>query len=255
MTDFRRFAATRLGHRAGFRIFTVSAACSLALVLAGCRTVSIGEPVSIPIPQTLAEPEAQRLVAEWIEGDRLRTRGSGPRTRGRRARWQIEEWQPGSIVAVYAWRSHVLRVELEFEDRTTRLAIGDSENLKQSSARIHERAKVLAMELAQNIRLAYAKLAMQPPGSRPAASARTGGTKRSFCSARWPGDAGERTRCERAQRRAYGRLQPMIAQVEAAPSTFQSQRLRACYANTKTAGAADWEALERCFHATPASIR
>ena len=255
MTDRQQFAAVRLGRRPRLRIVSVSAACALAFALAGCRTTSIGEPVSIPIPQTLTEPEAQRLVAEWIEGDRLRTPRSGPRTRRRPVRWQIEEWQPGSIVAVQSWQSHVLRVRLEFADHTTRLEIGDSENLKQSSTRIHKRAKVLATELAQNLRLAYAKVAMHPAESPRAASASSGAATRSLCRSLWPGDARERARCERAQRRSQGRLQPMIAQVEAAPSTFQSKRLRACYARTKTADGADWEALERCFYSTPASVR
>jgi len=215
----------------------------------------IGEPITIQIPANLSEEEAQGLVTEFVQGDKRNTtaRGSGSVSRKLRGKWRIEQWKPGSMVAAYSWRSHLLRVNIEFANRTALLEIGESANLRQSSQRIHKIAKALEMELAQDVRLGFAKAALrqQPQGSY--ASRRSGSKKPSFCGSMWGRDPGEQASCQRAQNRSYDRLLPVISQAKAAATTSESKKLKACYARSKTWAGADWEAIERCFYSPPAS--
>ncbi len=104
------------------------------------------------------------------------------------------------------------------------------------------------MELAQDIRLTYAKIGMhqRPQGSD--AYQRTGLKKSTLCSSMWEEDPQEQARCQRAQRRSYDRLGPLISQLTARPVSLESQRLRACYEGTQTRAGADWEAIEGCFY-------
>jgi len=248
-------ATTPLARRAGLRGLAVAAACSFAFGLAGCRTTEIGAPVAIAIPQNLTEAEAQHLVVDFLDGRLPQSRSSGRVTRRRLGRWQIERWEPGSLVAAYAWRAHILRVHLAFADGTTLLEIGDSANLHQSAKRIHKQAKTLAMELGQDLRFAYARagMAKRTPGAVARKSPES--QEPSFCHSRWGDDPRERASCQRAQRRSYDRLRPSIAQVEARPTAVESKRLRACYTRTQTGFGPDWEAVERCFYSPPASMR
>ncbi len=248
-------ATILLARRTGLRSLAVAAACSLAFGTSGCRTTEIGAPAAIRIPQNLTEAEAQRLVGDLIDGKLPQSRSSGRVTRRRLGRWRIEGWEPGSMVASYSWQAHILRIHIAFADRTTSLEIGDSENLHQSAKRIHKRAKALAMELGQDIRHSYARAGMAQQTPRPVARQSTEATKPSLCLSQWGDDPHERARCQRAQRRAYDRLRPLIAQVEARPTTVESKRLRACYARTKAGASPDWEALEQCFYSLPASAR
>jgi hypothetical protein len=114
---------------------------------------------------------------------------------------------------------------------------------------------VLALELAQGIRLDFtdAALHQRPPGSF--ASQRSGSEKPSFCTSMWEGDPQEQASCARAQRRSYDRLRPLISEAKTRSSSVESTRLRKCYSRTQTWAGADWEAIERCFYSSPASVR
>lgn len=249
MTDPDVRARTQPGRRAGPWSFAVAAACALAFMLTGCRTTRIGEPVAIRIPSNLSEEGAQSLVTKFIDDKLFRSKSIGTETRKIRGNWRIEYWEPGSMIAVYSWRKYLLRVNITFANRTTFLEIGESAELHQSATRIHKRAKRLAIELAQDIRLAYAQIGMyqRPRGS--VTSQRTGSKKSSLCHSMWEGDPQEQASCQRAQRRSYDRLRPLISEMKAGSSSLESRRLRACNERTQTwAGETDWEALERCFH-------
>jgi hypothetical protein len=152
------------------------------------------------------------------------------------------------MVVVYSWRKYLLRVNIAFANQTTLLEIGKSEGLSQSATRIHKRPKRLAMELAQDIRLAYAKMGMsqRPQGSD--AYQRTRFKNSALCSSMWEEDPQEQASCQRAQRRSYDRLRPMISQLKVEPAALESKRLRACYEGTKVWAGADWEAIERCYY-------
>jgi hypothetical protein len=257
MADHHKRAGSWPGSRALLGKSEMAVACLLAFGLAGCVTTMIGEPIAIRIPANLSEEEAQGLVTEFVEGNKRNTsaRASGSIYRKVHGKWQIEQWEPGSMVAVYSWRSHLLRVNIEFANRTALLEIGESANLRQSSQRIHKIAKALAMELAQDVRLGFAKAALsqRPQGSY--VSQRSGSKKSSFCSSMWEGDVQEQASCKRAQQRSYDRLRPLISEVKTKSSSPESRRLRACYAGTQTWAGADWEAIERCFYSPPASKR
>jgi hypothetical protein len=235
----------------------IAAACSLAFGLAGCVTTRIGEPIAIRIPANLSEEEAQGLVTEFVEGKNGITTGkdSGSIYRKIRGNWQIEQWEPGSMVAAYSWRSHLLRVNIEFANRTVLLKIGESVDLRQSSQRIHKFAKALAMEFAQDIRVDFAKAALRQRSPGSYASQRSGSKKSSFCSSMWEDDLQEQASCLRAQQRSYDRLRPLISEAKSKSSSQGSRRLSACYARTRTWAGADWEAVERCFYSPPASLR
>ncbi len=243
--------------RPALRISAMAATCSLALGLAGCVTTEIGEPLAIRIPSNLSEVEAQGLITEFLEGDTKNTavRGSGPVSRRVRGRWQIEQWERGFMVAAYSWRSHLLRVNIRFTDRMVFFEIGESAKLRQSPQRIHKVAKALAMELAQDVRLDFADAALRqrPQGSYAAQG--SGSNKPSFCSSMWDGDPQEIASCQRAQRRSYDRLRPLISEAKTKSSSVESKRLRKCYAGTQTWAGADWETIERCFYSPPASVQ
>jgi hypothetical protein len=248
VTDPDVRAKTRTGCRTGLWSFALAAACSLAFGLTGCRTIGIGAPVTIQIPQNLTEEGAQSLVTESIDRNLFRSSKSGPETRKRLGHWQIEQWEPGYMVVVYSWRKYILRVNIAFENRTTLLEIGKSEGLLQSATRIHKRPKRLAMELAQEIRLAYAKIGMRQRLQVSDASQRTGLKKSTLCISMWGKDPQEQANCQRAQRRSYDRLRPLISQLKVEPAALESKRLRACYEGTQVWAGADWEAVERCFY-------
>jgi len=248
-------AKNQAGCRTGLWSFALAAACSLAFGLTGCRTIEIGAPVTIQIPQNLTEEGAQSLVTESIDAHLFRSSSSGPETRKRLGHWQVEQWEPGYMVVVYSWRKYILRVNIAFENRTTLLEIGRSEGLAQSATRIHKRPKRLAMELAQEIRLAYAKIGMR---QGPQVSDGFQGTslKKSFlCSSMWKKDPQEKAICQRAQRRSYDRLLPLVNQFKANPTTLESKKLKACYQGTQTWAGTDWEAIERCFYSNQASAQ
>lgn len=257
MADHNKRAGKWSGSGAALRISAMTAACSLAFGLTGCVTTKIGEPLVIRIPSNISEVEAQGLVTEFIEGDNRKTavRGSGPVSRKVRGSWQIEQWEPSSMVAAYSWRSYLLRVNIEFSNRTVLIEIGESENLRQSSQRIHRVAKALAMELAQDVRLEFAEAALRQRPQGSYASQRSGSKKPSFCNSMWEGDPREQVSCQRAQRRSYDRLRPLISEAKTKSSSVESTRLRKCYAGTQTWAGADWEAIERCFYSPPASVR
>lgn len=243
--------------------------CVSCIALTSCRTVEIGGPIEIPIPHNLSEQDAQKLVTLFV--DRT-NRGSGrgasdelrrlfasarrPRSLARRypGRWRVEAWQPGSIVAAYAWNQHLVRVHIEFRDRAAILGIGESANLRQSPDKIHKTAKALTSELAQDIRFVYGKVA-SGDAALVAAARSQGSAQASFCDVTWKSDAQERTRCQRAQRRAYDRLRPQIDLVSANATTSDSRKLKACYSQAQTRVGTDWEATERCFYSYPASAR
>jgi hypothetical protein len=257
MVERRTCAQERPGSRMSLRIAALVVVCSLPLALAGCRTTPIGEPRTIRIPANLSEREAQDLVTDYIEnGGKSTAPGrSRPATRKLRGIWQIEQWEPGFLVATYAWRSHVLRVRIEFADRTVRLAIGRSENLRQSADRIHKSAKAMTRELGDAIQYQFAESALSPRRQSEVASRSLQSKPSSFCTSTWEGDPQEQASCRRAQRRSYDRLLPVISKAKAIPTDVESKKLQACYARTQTWAGADWEAIERCFYSPPASAR
>ncbi|MEE9606259.1 MAG: hypothetical protein V3U03_00865 [Myxococcota bacterium] len=244
--------------------------CISCIALAGCRTTEIGGPIEIPIPHNLSEQDAQNLVTRFV--DRASRGGAGEASenhlrrvlaaarrpgsvaRGYRGRWRVEAWEPGSVVAAYAWKRHLLRVHIEFRDRAAILRIGEGVNLRQSPTRIHKTAKALTTELAQDIRFVYGKVA-SGDAALVAAARSQGSAQASFCDVMWKSDAQERARCQRAQRRAYDRLRPQIDLVRAEPSTVDSRMLKACYSQAQTRAGTDWEATARCFYSYPASTR
>jgi hypothetical protein len=257
MADYHKRAGRRPRSRASLQKTVMAAACALTFGLAGCVTTRIGEPIAIQIPANISEAEAQGLVAEFIEGDKRNNKAkrSGRVSRKFRGKWQIEQWEPGSMVAAYSWRSHLLRVRVKFANRTVLLEIGESENLRQSSQQIHKNAKALAMELAQGIRLDFAQAALSQRPQGGYASQRSGSENASFCKSMWEGDHQEQASCQRAQQRSYDRLRPLISEVKSKSSSVESRRLRECYAGTQKWAGADWEAIERCFYSPPASER
>ena len=256
MVERRTRVQERPGSRVSLRISALVVVCSLPLALAGCRTTPIGEPLTIRIPPNLSEREAQDLVTDLIENA---ANSPAPRSRSGarkpRRSWQIEQWEPGFLVATYAWQSHVLRVRLDFADRTVRLAIGQSDNLHQSAERIHKSAKARTTELGRAIQHQFAESALSQRRQSEIASQRLKSEPSSFCTSTWEGDPQEQASCRRAQRRSYDRLLPVISKAKVVPSDVESEKLRACYARTQTWAGADWEAIERCFYAPPASAR
>jgi len=247
----------RSRRRVSLGISALAVVCSLPLVLAGCRTASIGEPLTFRIPPNLSERDAQDLVTEFVEsGGRITPPGrSRSTTRKLRGSWQIEQWEPGFLVASYAWQSHLLRVRLEFADRTVRLAIGPSENLRQSAERIHKSAKAITSELGNAIQHQLTEVALTRRRQSEVASQRFKSEPSSFCTATWEGDSQEQASCRRAPQLSYDRLLPVISKAKARPTDIESKKLRACYTRTQTWAGADWEAIERCFYSPPASAR
>jgi glutathione S-transferase len=246
-----------------------AAACALCAALAGCRTTDIGGPIEIPIPHNISERDAQYLVTRFLdraggssagnEDDPLRRLFAGVQWRGSvaqryRGKWRIEDWQPGSLVAAYAWKSHLLRIHVEFRDRVAVLGIGESTGLRQSQTEIHKTAKALTDELAQDIRFVFGKVA-SGDSALVAAVRSQGSSQPSFCDVMGGTDDRERDGCRRAQRDAYERLQARIERVESDPTAPESRKLKACYAQAQTRAGTDWEATARCFYAYPASMR
>lgn len=222
-----------------------------------------GEPVAVELPHNLNEATAQDLMTRYLRSaspgakkvkqrDALqpifhsasRTRAIGRRYRGA---WRIESWEPGAIVAAYTWKRYILRVHLEFVDRTMWLRIGEGTNLRQSETRIHKTTKALSMELTQEIRFVFGRVASEPA----AAVAGRDSTKESVCGAMWRSDSSEQARCQRAQKRSYDRMTPVIDLVKIKPASSEAQRLRSCYAQAQTRAGTDWESTERCFHSHP----
>jgi len=232
-----------------------------SMALAGCRTTEIGDPIEIALPHNLSSQSAQTLVTRFIEAssgarmsreDPLRhvfasARGRHSMARRLRGKWRIEAWNPESMVAAYAWKRHILRVEIEFQDRSLRLGLGEGTNVDQSATQIHSTAKALALELAQEIRFVFGKVAS---GSAPVAA---DAAAISFCDAMWGSNSSQRESCGRAQKRSYDRLRPLIDLVKVKPSAPDSQRMKACYARAQTRAGTDWESTERCFYSYPAS--
>jgi hypothetical protein len=240
------------------------------IALAGCRTTGVGEAIEIPIPHNLSDQHAQHLVTRFVDRGQARTTRTpddvllrelfaGVQRRGSiarryRGRWRIEAWQPGSAVAAYAWKRHVLRVEMEFRNRSAILRIGECTNLRQSPTEIHKTANALASELAQDIRFLFGKIASGD--ARLVAAARSLGAPQSaFCEVVWASDERQRAECRQAQRSAYNRLRAQIDRVEVDPSSPDSRKLKMCYAEAQTRAGTDWEATERCLHTYPASLR
>ncbi len=257
MVERRARDQERPRRKVSLRISALVVACSLPLALAGCRTTPIGEPLTVRIPANLSEREAQNLVTEFIESGGRSTPPGSSRSTARKLRgsWQIEQWEPGFMVATYAWRSHVLRVRLEFAERTVRLAIGPSENLRQSADRIHKFAKAMTSELSNAIQHQLTEVALTQRRQGEIASRRFKSEPSSFCTATWEGDPQEQASCRRAQLRSYDRLLPVISKAKARPTDIESKKLQACYARTQTWAGADWEAVERCFYSPPASAQ
>lgn len=241
--------------RFGIPVVSLVAACLILFGLVGCRTIEIGGPVEIDNPPHLAGAEAQKLISGLIDGKRVPSKSSGPVTRLRLGHWRVERWIPGLMVAAYSWQSHILRVNITFENHKTILEIGESEKLSQSDNRIHKRGKALAMELAQDIRIAYANIAMHQQPVENALNWESGSSASSFCRWAWASDPQEQAACRRAQARSYDRLQTYISEFKINPESVESKRLKACYAGSKTRAGADWEAAERCFFGSPASTR
>jgi hypothetical protein len=257
MADHRKCTGNWSETRAALRISAIVATGSLAFGLAGCVTTETGEPLAVRTPSNLSEVEAQGLVTELIEGDIKNTAsiGTGPASRRARGNWQIEQWEPGSMVAAYSWGSHLLRVNIKFDDRMVLFEIGESAKLRQSPQRIHKVAKALAMELAQDVRLDFANAALRQRPQGSYASQGSGPRKPSFCSSMWGGDPQEQASCQRAQQRSYDRLRPLVSEAKSKSSSVESTRLRKCYAGTQTWAGADWETIERCFYSPPASVQ
>jgi hypothetical protein len=234
----------------------------------------IGSPIAIQIPRNLTQYQAQLLVTEFINGDdtsqkeynwragithvpfHATARGSSAVVLKKYENWQIEQWEPGSMVAAYSWKTHLLRVKFRFDNRNTILEIGESENLRQSPTRIHKAAKALVKELGRDIQFAYGKVASSQRQFEDDAFAQgTKPNKPSYCGSIWEGEPQEQASCQRAQRRSYDHLRPLISQLKVSPSSLESRRLRACSSVAQTRAGIDWEATERCFYSPPASLR
>jgi hypothetical protein len=129
------------------------------LLLIGCRTTAIGDPLTTPLPSNLSLEDAEvAIVAMLTAGSHrqvdpatLETLAANPLAAAmldwyRHDRslegWFLEAWEPGRVRVGYQRRMHQLRVVVDTSVDPISIRIEESRELMQSENRIHARAKV-----------------------------------------------------------------------------------------------------------------
>ena len=150
-------------------------AVPLLLVVFGCKTTSIGQPLSITIPRGLSNSDAEIAIVTMLSADQD-NKGQPPKRttivtdsigamlwdqycdgRTKSKLWFLESWDGGEIVAGYQRRMHYLRVRVKIYDSEVTLEIDSSRHLSQTESRIHQNAKIWVEMLETDIRNALGR--------------------------------------------------------------------------------------------------
>ena len=153
---------------------TIRASVLVLLTALACRT-ALYSPLMVEVPPELTRDQveialiaalANRPIPGGLDSDEMTVenvfdalygwrRGEGET---RALEWLPEERQPGVIVAGYTWRSHYLKVGLDFDEEIVEVYILDSRNLNQTDNEIHKTAVALVRALGIRLEQSLAQM-------------------------------------------------------------------------------------------------